>query len=61
MHVGVNTKKIENLFFAIATVTTGVDSDGGEFASLAPALDGEDGDSKDVGDFTDGEEVREMA
>ncbi len=60
MHVGVDTQKIEDLFLAVAAVATTVDADGREFATFTPALDGEDGDTEEIGDFTDGEEVGEV-
>lgn len=46
------------MFFAVAPVTSGIDADGREFAAFAPAFDGEDGDTEDVSDFADGQEVR---
>lgn len=57
---GVDTQDPENLFFFVATVPTGVDADGGEFATFAPAFDGKGGDTKKVSDFTDGEKIRKI-
>lgn len=57
---GVNSEHPENGFFFVAAVATRVDADGRQFAALAPAFDGEGGDSEDLGDFGDGEEVGEV-
>jgi hypothetical protein len=50
---GVHTEHPEDLFFFVATVTSGVDTDGGELATFAPALDGEGGNTENFGDFGD--------
>jgi hypothetical protein len=48
------------LFFFIASVTTRVNANGGEFASFAPAFDGKRRDAKNLGDFADGEKIRQI-
>ncbi len=45
----------QNGFFFVSSVAPRVDADGREFASFAPAFDGEWGDSEDFGNFTDSE------
>jgi len=49
----------DGLFF-VASVTSGVDTNGGEFAAFAPAFDGESGDAEKLGDFGDGEKIGEV-
>lgn len=51
----IHTQKVEDLIFFVAAVTSGIDADGGELASGAPALDGERRDTQNGSHFTDGE------
>ena len=53
----VDSEEVEDGFFAVSAVAAGVDADGGEFASLAPAFDGEGGDSQNLGDFSDRKQI----
>lgn len=43
--VGIDAEEPEDLFFFVAAITTGVDTDRREFAALAPALEGEGRDA----------------
>lgn len=52
-----DTQKPEDGFFAVAAVTTSIDTDGGKFASFAPAFDGELGNSQQVGNFGHGHQI----
>ena len=48
---GIDAKHPENGFFFIAPVTSGIYSDCRKFASFTPALDGEGGNTEDLGNF----------
>lgn len=50
----------QNRFFFVATITAGVDANGGQFAPFAPALQGKGRNTEDVGDFTNGEKIGEV-
>ena len=54
---GVDAEHPEDGFFFVAAVATGVDADGGEFATLAPTFEGEGGDTEEIGNFADGKQV----
>jgi hypothetical protein len=58
--VGINAEEPHDLFFFIASVATAVNADSGELAPFAPAFEGERGDTEEVGNFADGEQVREI-
>jgi hypothetical protein len=51
----VHAEGVEDGVAFVAAITAGIDADGGEFAAFAPAFEGEGGNTKDFGDFTDGE------
>ena len=51
--VWIDAEEPLDLFFFVAAVTTRVDTDGGEFAAFAPALESEGGDAQEIGDFAD--------
>ena len=55
--IWVDAQEPKDLFFFVATVATGVDADGGEFATLAPTFEGERGDTEEIGNFADGKQV----
>ena len=57
---GVYSQHPQDALFFVATVTAGVDADGGELATLAPALDGESGNAQKSGDFGDSQQVGEV-
>jgi len=51
---GVHAQHPEDLFFLVPAVASRVNADGGQFAALAPALDGKGGNTENVGHFGDG-------
>ena len=55
-----HAQKPEDGLFFVAAVATGIDADGREFAAFAPALDGKGRDAENLGDFADGEEIRQV-
>ena len=56
----VDAQHPEDGFFFVASVAAGIDADGRELATFAPAFDGESGDTEKGGDFGDGEEIGEV-
>ena len=57
---GVYSQEPEYRLFLVASVAAGVYPNGGEFTTFAPAFDGEGGDTEKLGNFGDGEKVREV-
>ena len=57
---GINSQHPQYGLFFVATITSRVDADSGEFAAFAPAFDSESGNTEDLGNFRDGEKVREI-
>ena len=53
--IRVDTKEPLNLLFFVASVSTRVDSDRGEFAPFAPTFEGEGRDAEELSDFADSE------
>ena len=60
MRSWIDAEHPQDRFFFVAAVASGVDTDGGELAALAPTLDGEGGDAEEIGYFGDGEKVGEV-
>jgi len=57
---GIYAQHPENGLFFIATVTPGVDADSRKFTAFAPAFDCQCGNTEDLGNFGDGQEVGEI-
>jgi len=53
----VNTQHPHNLFFFVAAIAPGVDSDSGEFASFAPPFEGEGRDAQKIGDLANSKKI----
>lgn len=50
---GSDTEKVKHLFFFIASVSSRIDANSGEFTPFSPAFDGEGRDSQDLGYLAD--------
>ncbi len=51
----------QNAFFFVAAIAAGVDADSRKLAALAPALDGESGNTQEGGDFGDSQKIGEIS
>ena len=60
MSGGINSQHPQNGFFFVAAITAGVDANGREFASFAPALNGESRDTEKSGHFGNCQQIGEI-